>query len=166
MSSLAETQFETLSSRALVCEPRRPGLVGPPGFHTTAQEPKREKEERKLWRKGKKARNFGPPTLRGPTLLCSTLLGSTLLGSTFSRFGPPPFGAPFEGPTLCRPKIQHPKIGRNRNWLKLITPCLSTLNTLPSTCPFRDVDDCLRHLTSGPFSLRSENNKCKNISCG
>ena len=29
------------SSQAVVCEPRRPGLVGPPGFHTTAQEPKR-----------------------------------------------------------------------------------------------------------------------------
>ena len=29
------------SSRAVVCEPRRPGLVGPPGFHTTAREPKR-----------------------------------------------------------------------------------------------------------------------------
>ena len=28
------------SSRAVVCEPRRPGLVGPPGFHTTAREPK------------------------------------------------------------------------------------------------------------------------------
>ena len=29
------------SSRAVVCEPRRPGLVGPPGFHTKAREPKR-----------------------------------------------------------------------------------------------------------------------------
>ena len=29
------------SSRAVVCEPRRPGLVGPPGFHTTARDPKR-----------------------------------------------------------------------------------------------------------------------------
>ena len=26
------------SSRAVVCEPRRPGLVGPPGFHTTARD--------------------------------------------------------------------------------------------------------------------------------
>ena len=26
------------SSRAVVCEPLRPGLVGPPGFHTTARE--------------------------------------------------------------------------------------------------------------------------------
>ena len=29
------------SSLVVVCEPRRPGLVGPPGFHTTAREPKR-----------------------------------------------------------------------------------------------------------------------------
>ena len=29
------------SSRGVVCEPRRPGLVGPQGFHTTAREPKR-----------------------------------------------------------------------------------------------------------------------------
>ena len=61
--------------------PRRPGLVGPPGFHTTAREPKRahfralafktppkfnektsqrEKKEWKLWReREKKERNFG-----------------------------------------------------------------------------------------------------------
>ena len=26
------------SSRAVVCEPRRQGLVGPPGFHTTRDE--------------------------------------------------------------------------------------------------------------------------------
>ena len=29
------------SSRAVVCEARRPGLVGPPVFHTTVREPKR-----------------------------------------------------------------------------------------------------------------------------
>ena len=29
------------SSRAVVCEPGRPGLVGPPGFHTTTRESKR-----------------------------------------------------------------------------------------------------------------------------
>ena len=28
------------SSWAVVCEPRRPSQVGPPGFHTTAREPK------------------------------------------------------------------------------------------------------------------------------
>ena len=32
------------SSRGVVCESWRPGLVGPPGFHTTTREPKRENE--------------------------------------------------------------------------------------------------------------------------
>ena len=32
----APGRSNVLSSRAVVCEPRRPGLVGPPGFHTTA----------------------------------------------------------------------------------------------------------------------------------
>ena len=69
------------SSRAVVCEPRRPGLVGPPGFHTTAREPKRvhlrvpvfknttkiqrkrpkerEKRMKTVVGEGKKERNFG-----------------------------------------------------------------------------------------------------------
>ena len=69
------------SSRAVVCEPRRPGLVGPPGLHTTVREPKRahlrvpvfknttkiqredtqEREERMkiVAERDKKARNFG-----------------------------------------------------------------------------------------------------------
>ena len=42
------------SSRAVVCEPRRPGLVGPPGFHTTTREPKRAHRKR--------------PTLANPVL--------------------------------------------------------------------------------------------------
>ena len=68
-------------SRPVVCEPRRPSLVGPPGFHTTAREPKRahlsapvfknttkiqredlpEREETKKFSvgEGKKERNFG-----------------------------------------------------------------------------------------------------------
>ena len=69
------------SSRAVVCEPRRPGLVGPPGFHTTVREAKRAhlrvpvfKNTTKIQREdthrvkkrtnfaageGKKERNFG-----------------------------------------------------------------------------------------------------------
>ena len=69
------------SSLAVVCEPRRPGLVGPPGFHTTAREPKRahfrapafenttkiqredtqrDTERAKRWReREEKERNFG-----------------------------------------------------------------------------------------------------------
>ena len=51
------------------------------------KDPKREKEERKIVAGGgKKARNFGPPTLRGPTLR----------GPTFSRFG----ASTLRGPTL------------------------------------------------------------------
>ena len=57
------------SSRAVVCEPRRPGLVGPPGFHTTAREPKRAhlsvpvfknttKIQRENPQRGKKRTNF------------------------------------------------------------------------------------------------------------
>ena len=33
-------QMCTFGVRVVVCEPRRPGLVGPPGFHTTSREPK------------------------------------------------------------------------------------------------------------------------------
>ena len=54
---------------AVVCEPRRPGLVGPPGFHTTAREPKRAhlsapvsknttKIQREDTHRGKKRTNF------------------------------------------------------------------------------------------------------------
>ena len=116
-------------------KPRRPHQTGPPGLahdsprtpnvdisglrrfqhQIQRKDPKREKEERKLWREEGKKREIlglhplgphpsGLPTLRGPT---------------FSKFGPPPF----ESPTLCRPKIHHPKIGgnrigRSRNWPK------------------------------------------------
>ena len=91
----------------------------------------REKEERKLWwRREKKARNVGPPALRGSPLLGSTLLGSTLLGPTlrgptFSRFGASTLWAPHpsRAPHLVVPKFNIPKlaeieIGRSRNWPK------------------------------------------------
>ena len=92
-------QGSGLQGLGVVCEPRRPGLVGPPGFHTTAREPKcahlrvpvfknttkiprkdpkREEEERKLWREeGKKfwAPHPAIPTLRGPTFGASTIWG-------------------------------------------------------------------------------------------
>ena len=35
------SNVQVWSSRAVVCEPRRPGLVGPPGFHTTTGGPTR-----------------------------------------------------------------------------------------------------------------------------
>ena len=95
-----------------------------PGASNTTKIPRKDPRERRKkencgGRREKKARNFGPPTLRGSTLRGSTLRGSTLRGPTFSRFGPPPSGPPsFGGPTLCGPKIQHLKIGRSRNWPK------------------------------------------------
>ena len=57
------------TSRAVVCEPRRPGLVGPLGFHTTTREPKRAhlstpvfknttKFQREDTQRGKKRTNF------------------------------------------------------------------------------------------------------------
>ena len=125
-------------------KPRRPHQTGPPGLHTTTRElqtctferpgasnttkiprkdPKREKEDRKLWREeGKKKREIlGPPPFGPPPFGPPTLRGSTLRGPTFSRFGSPPSGPPPLGsPTLCGPKIQHLKIGRSRNWPKSI----------------------------------------------
>ena len=49
---------------------------------------------------GKKAQNFGPPTLRGPTLR----------GPTFSRFGLPPFRAP-PLHELCLPTTEDGRVG-------------------------------------------------------
>ena len=39
--ALGRSNVHVGSSLVVVCEPRRPGLVGPPGFHTTTREPKR-----------------------------------------------------------------------------------------------------------------------------
>ena len=68
-----------------------PALPTPPKFHEKT--PREGKKERILWReREKKARNFGPPTLRAPTLR----------GPTFSGFGPlactPPLYATFHKP--------------------------------------------------------------------
>ena len=65
-----------------------PALQTPPKFHERTP---RERRKKIVAGKGKKARNFGPPTLRGSTLRGSTLWGSTLRGPPF---GAPPFGAP------------------------------------------------------------------------
>ena len=60
-----------------------PALQTPPKFNEKT--PREGRKERILGReKEKKARNFGPPTLRAPTLR----------DPTFSGFGPPPFGPP------------------------------------------------------------------------
>ena len=91
-----------------------PALQTPPKFHEKTPR-ERRKEQNFVAGQGKKARNFGPPTLRGSTFRGSTLLGSTLLGSTlraptlraptFSGFGPPPFGLPPFGPPPFGPPL-------------------------------------------------------------
>ena len=118
-----------------------------PALQNTTKIPRedsqRDTETAKRWReREEKARNFGPPTLRGPTLReptlrDPTLRGPTLLGSPpfgappFLGLGLPPIGAPpFEGPTLVVPKFNIQKlaeielaeieIGRSRNWPKSI----------------------------------------------
>ena len=99
------------SSRAVVCEPRRPGLVGPPGFHTTAREPKRahlnapalqtppkfnertprerKKNENCGGRREKKERNFGRSGggLSGGGLSGGGLSGGGLSGGGLSGGG-------------------------------------------------------------------------------
>ena len=123
---------------------------GPGASNTTKiprKDPKRVKEERKLWRRREKARNFGPSTFRGstlqgptllallgPTLLGPTLLGPTLLGSTlrghpsgpnfFKVWGLHPSRAPhfvvpkFNIQKLAEIELPEVEIGRSRNWPK------------------------------------------------
>ena len=105
-------------------KPRRPHQTGPPGLaHDSPRTPNRhisgplrfknstriprkdpqEREERKkiVAEKEKKARNFGPPTLRGPTLRCPTLSG----------FGPPTLRGPHPSgplPLGAHPSVPHP----------------------------------------------------------
>ena len=104
----------------------RPGLVGPPGFHTTAREPKRahfrvpvftkttkiqredtqrDTERAKLWReREEKARNFGPPTLSGPHPF-----GAPNPSGPPTHRGPQPIGAPpFLAPPFWAPPFWAP----------------------------------------------------------
>ena len=92
----------TTARELQTCTFQGPCASTTPKFHERT--PKREKKERKLWRGGKKkARNFGPRTLRGPTLR----------GPPFGAppFGAPPFGAHLSGfgpPTLGPPTLRGP----------------------------------------------------------
>ena len=86
-------------------KPRRPTRPGRRSSHTTAEDPQ-EREERKkiVAEREKKARNFGPPTLRGPTLRCPTLWAPPF-GAHLSGFGPPtlrgpPRSSPHPSPTI------------------------------------------------------------------
>ena len=84
-----------------MCEPRRPGLVGPPGFHTTAREPKRHilgfrpsktppKFNEKTPRETQKERNGG-----GKGKKKSEILGGPAEGGPAE--GGPSEGGPAEG---------------------------------------------------------------------
>ena len=105
----------------LSCE--APAALRPPGLHTTTRELqtwpqrfqtppkfhektlKREKKERKLWReKGKKARNVGPPTLRGPH----------------------PSG-PHPSRELCLPTTEDGRVGVVRGWREDFGPSRTNL---------------------------------------
>ena len=91
--------------------PRTPNvhISGPRPFKNTTKiprkDPKREKEERKLWREeGKKRAKFGPPTLRAPPF------GDPPFGAP--PFGAPPFGAPpFGAPPFGAPPFDSPPFG-------------------------------------------------------
>ena len=114
--------------------PRTPNvhISGPWRFehHQNSTKGPQERERRKKIVAGggkKKARNFGPPTLRGSTLLGSTLLGSTLRGPTlrgptFSLghpSGPHPSRAPhFVVPKFNIQKLAEVEICRSRNLQK------------------------------------------------
>ena len=108
----------TSRARILRMPPMILGLGRPPGFHTTAREPKRahlrvpafrnttkiqredpqrERERARMGGEdGKKKRNFGPPAFGPQPLFLG--LGPHLSGPP--PFGPPPFGQRPSGPPL------------------------------------------------------------------
>ena len=112
-----------------------PAAPKPPGLHTTTRELRTctfqgpsasnttkiqrkdpQEMERRMKKAGegkKKARNFGPPTLRGPTLR-----SPTLRGPTFSRFGPPPFKASILRGLTLRPHPLWSQNSTSKNWPK------------------------------------------------
>ena len=116
--------------------PKRAHLRVPAFNHTTKKSTKRpptEQERMKI--EGKKARNFGPPTLRAPTfsifwactLRASTLRGPTVWGPTLRAFTlrgtlwtPPKFNIQ----KLAEVEIGRSRIGRSkkkkRSWPKSI----------------------------------------------
>ena len=152
-------------------KPRRPHQTGPPGlahdnqrtpnahirgswrFKNTTKIPRedtqRDTERAKRWReREEKARNFGPPTLRGPPPFGPPpLRGPTLSGP--HPFGAPPFGAPLfqclGPPPIGAPPIGAPPFGappfwaqkggapmgktlKHQNWPKSVWP--KSVNTL------------------------------------
>ena len=83
-----------------------------PAFKNTTKIPRKdpqEKEERKLWRERKKARNFGPPPFGPPPF-------------DPPPFGPPPFGPPPLPPPPPRPLLIGSRPGPEWFWPKQVWP--------------------------------------------
>ena len=114
-------------------------LFRPRGLQSTTKiqrEDAQEKKERELWREGKKARNFGaptvrgahparpiflgsvphpsrPPTLRGPPRGPTLRRGPTLWGPAGPTLGGSPGGPDPEGPILRGPTLRRPPKGES-----------------------------------------------------
>ena len=88
-----------------------PALQTPPKFHERTPR-ERKKKENCGGRREKKARNFGPPTLRGSTLRGSTLRGphTSSQNSTTSKNWPKS--------NWPKSKLAEVEIDRSRNWPK------------------------------------------------
>ena len=85
-----------------MCEPRRPGLVGPPGFHTTAHEPKRAHLRVPVFKNTTKIQRKSPPERGEKNKNCggrgkkkSEILGGPAEGCPAE--GCPAEGCPAEG---------------------------------------------------------------------
>ena len=102
------------SSLVVMCEPRRPGLVGPPGFHTTTREPKRAhlrvpafknttKIQREHTQRGKKRTNFAA----GEGKKKSEILGGPGEGRSRGEGGPGEGRSSGEGPKILRGRAGH-----------------------------------------------------------
>ena len=90
--------FHTTTRELQTCTCQGPALQTPPKFH---EKTPRERQKERNWgrEKEKKARNFGPPTLRGPTLRAPT----------FSGFGP--------HPSAPHPSGLHHDTHQIQNWI-------------------------------------------------
>ena len=78
----------------------------------------REKERNWWWEREKKARNFGPSTLRGPTLRAPTPPGPRPLRAP-NPSGPHPFGPPPPDPPTAQP-AHHPTT--KKKWPNVVWP--------------------------------------------
>ena len=93
---------------AQTCTCDSPGASKTPPKFNEKTHSERQKERNWGWETEKKARNFGPPTLRGPTHR-----GGPPFGPDFLWVWAPPFGAM----THTRSRNGLAKIGFGQNWL-------------------------------------------------